>query len=95
MISPSSTTNTIVFLSVHDIPFVLCPLILHTKVVTGTASAGKAAVPNTFLFINDLKKFYKKIIMFAEEIFIYCYNFNPIRVNEKCIIKIKCIGIQV
>ncbi len=57
MISPSSTTNTIVFLSVHDIPFVLCPLILHTKEVKD--SARKVAVQFLFFLVGFGNRVYK------------------------------------
>jgi hypothetical protein len=42
----------------------------------------KAEITNcgsgSFLFTTDLKKFYRKKILVAEEVFVNCYNFNPI-----------------
>jgi hypothetical protein len=36
----------------------------------------------SFLFIKDVKKFYRKKIMTAKDVFVNCYNFNPIWVQK-------------
>jgi hypothetical protein len=43
----------------------------------------RIAAPTPFLFTTDLKKFHIEKIMVSEEVFVNCYNFNPITSVKK------------
>jgi hypothetical protein len=53
----------------------------------------------SFLFTTDLKKLYRKI-MVTEEVFVNCYNFNPITKSQKrkcsmCLINLSGAGAEI
>jgi hypothetical protein len=56
------------------------------------ANCGSGASSGSFLFTSDLKKCYKKITI-AEEVFVNCYNFNPVTFkSKKALFHIKLSG---